>query len=116
MLKDNWTMTILKILLWNSPPSRQIRDMKLKTVLSKANSVLSNTFNYLRTRRERRLYQQWIEQADLPPEAIPREEATREAAPRIGQKRLRMYILFTLLGAALAMACGGLILLVARSC
>jgi len=90
--------------------------MKLKTALSKVSSVLSNTFNYLRTRRERRLYQQWIEQADLPPEAIPREEATRETAPRIDRKRLRMYTLFTLLGAALAMACGGLILLIAHSC
>lgn len=90
--------------------------MKLKTALSKANSIISDIFNYLRTRRKRRLYQQWIEQADLPPEAIPREEATKEVAPRIDRKRLRLYILFTLLGVALAMACGGLILLIMHSC
>jgi len=90
--------------------------MKLTTALSKANSILSSTFNYLRTRRQRRLYQQWIEQADLPPEAIPREEVAKEIAPRIEKKRLRVYLLFMLLGAALVIACGGLILLIMRSC
>jgi len=52
----------------------------------------------------------------LPPEAIPREEVAKEIAPRIEKKRLRVYLLFMLLGAALVIACGGLILLIMRSC
>jgi len=93
--------------------------MKLPAVLRRVASILNTTFNYLRTRRQRRLYQQWIEQADLPPEAIPQEpqeEVAKEIAPRIDKKRLRVYLLFMLLGAALVIVCGGLIILVVRSC
>jgi len=90
--------------------------MKITAALSKVTSILSSTFNYLRTRRKRRLYQQWIEQAGLSPEAIPREEAPEVRAPGIDWKRLRMYMLFTLLGAALTIVFGGIILLIAHSC
>ena len=52
----------------------------------------------------------------MPPEAIPQEEVAKEIAPRIDRKRLRVYLLFMLLGAALVIVCGGLIILVVRSC
>ncbi len=56
----------------------RLEAIKRRTVLSKANSILTNLPDYLQRRRKRRLYQQWIESAGLPPEAIPREEVPED--------------------------------------
>jgi hypothetical protein len=45
---------------------------------------LAFLFNYLNKDRKRRLYQQWVDSAELPPEAIPREEEDEEGRPRPG--------------------------------
>lgn len=90
--------------------------MKLSAFLRKTTSIPKNIINYLQTRGKRRLYQQWIEQADLPPEAVPREEPAKDLIPRIDKKRFRVYMLFMLLGAALVVVCGGVIFLILHSC
>ena len=86
--------------------------MKLGIALAKANQILK----YLRTRRKRRLYQQWIKRADLPTEAVPEEEFTQDITPKIGKEQLRPRLLYVLLGASLVMLCIGLISLIVHSC
>ena len=78
-------------------------------------SKLNNLVRYLRTRRKAKLYQQWVEKADLPPEAVP-EEFARDIVPKTGRERLRLRMLYILLGASLAVLFMGLILLIAHSC
>jgi type VI protein secretion system component VasF len=90
--------------------------MKLPAILRTAINIPRYIYSYPRERWKRRLYKQWIEKSDMPPETIRREEAAEEVRPRIYRKRLRMYVLFTLLGAALVIVIGGLILLLIRSC
>jgi len=41
--------------------------MYLGDLLIKLNTIIT----YLKTKRKRRLYAQWIEKAQLPPEAVP---------------------------------------------
>jgi len=48
----------------------RLNSVRPRVILSKASDI----FRYLKTRRRRRLYQQWVERAQLPPEAVPREE------------------------------------------
>ncbi len=86
--------------------------MKLWTVLHKANDV----FKYLRTRRKRRLYQQWVDKADLAPEAVPPEEVAEDIIPKIDTKQLRLRMLYILVGFSLGILCMGLILLIVQSC
>ena len=68
--------------------------MKLRVVLSRANSLLNNILNYLQRRRKGRLYQQWVERAGLPPEAIPREEPAQDVMPTIDKEQLRLLLLY----------------------
>ena len=97
--------------------------MKLQTVLSKSRIILFNTIRvvnsivkYLRTWRKRRLYQQWIEKAGLPSEAIPKEEFAVDIIPKIDEKQPRLTLLYMLLGASLVILCGALVLLIVQSC
>lgn len=88
--------------------------MKLWATLSR----IGDLFRYLRTWRKRRLYQQWVEKAGLPSEAIPREEfgahIIREKEER-DKQRLPLPILYILLGACLVVLCAILILLIIQS-
>ena len=80
-------------------------------MLHKVNDV----FKYQRTRRKRRLYQQWVERADLAPEAVPTEEVVEDIIPKIDTKQLRLRILYILVGFSLGVLCMGLILLIVQS-
>jgi len=86
--------------------------MKLRTLLSKANSVLS----YLQRRRKAKLYQQWVERAGLPSDAVPEEESAGDIIPKIHKEQLRIPILYMLLGAALVILFVGVILIIISSC
>ena len=71
---------------------------------------------YLRRRKKRKLYQQWVERASLSPDAIPREEVTEDMIPPIDKQQSRLNILSILLGISLVILCAGLILLIVYSC
>ena len=90
--------------------------MKLRIALSKTSSLIDNISSYLQRRRKGRLYQQWVERAGLPPEAIPQEEVAEDIIPKIDKEQLRLPILFMLLGASLVILCVGLVLLIAYAC
>ena len=77
-----------------------------------------NTLKYLRRRKKRKLYQQWMERANLPSDAIPREEVTedRMPMPQVDKQKSRLNLLSILLGIALVIVCAGLILLIFYSC
>ena len=107
------------ICIYTSVMTRLLRDnrgiieaMKLRTVLSKANSVLS----YLQRRRKAKLYQQWVERAGLPSDAVPEEESAGDIIPKIHKEQLRIPILYMLLGAALVILFVGVILIIISSC
>jgi hypothetical protein len=89
--------------------------MKVSTVFSKLSSIL-NTLNYFRRRRKEKLYEQWVQRAGLPPEAIPRQEVNEDITPKIEKERLHQPILYILLGASLAIFGAGLIILIVQSC
>ncbi len=82
--------------------------MKFQVVLSKINDILK----YPQRREKKRLYQQWVERAGLPPEAIPEEEVAKDIIPKIDKNKLRQNALYILLGAAIMLFCVGLILLI----
>ena len=67
-------------------------------------------FKYLQRWRKERLYQQWVEKAGLPPEAVPKGDIT----PKID--KLRLGALYILLGVSLMIFGLGLILLIMQSC
>ena len=90
--------------------------MQLQAVLSKAIKAINDIVKYLRGRRKKKLYQQWVERAGLPPEAIPQEEVAEDLIPKIDKEQLRLPILFMLLGASLVILCVGLVLLIAYAC
>ena len=86
--------------------------MKLWTVLAKTHNLLG----YMKKRRRKRLYKQWIERADLPPEAMPKEEFAEEKISDVDKKQLYRRLLYILLGVFLVVLCIGLILLIVHSC
>jgi len=82
---------------------------------------------YLRGREKRKLYRQWVERANLPPDAVSREE--RVAEERIPRRRSQLIppdrrveqnshlnMLSILLVIALAVLCAGIALLIFYSC
>ena len=93
--------------------------MKLGQALSKVGGIL-NPLNYFRGRRKEKLYEQWVQRADLPPETIPRKKVAEDVAPKIERVRLQqptLYVLlYVLLGASIAVLCMGLVLLIVQSC
>ncbi len=90
--------------------------MRLRAILSDAGSVLNNALSYSQRRRKGKLYQEWVERAGLPPEAIPHEEVAEDIMPKIDTERLRQPLLYMLLGAALLILCFGVILLIVHAC
>ena len=90
--------------------------MKRRTVLSKANSILTNLPDYLQRRRKWRLYQQWAEKAGLPSEAIPREEVPEDVTTgKVNKELLRLHIQYILLGVYVIILCVSLSLLIMQS-
>lgn len=93
--------------------------MKLGQALSKVSGIL-NPLNYFRGRRKEKLYEQWVQRAELPPEVIPRKKVIEDVTPKIERERLQQPILYVLLyvllGASLVVLCMGLILLIVQSC
>lgn len=93
--------------------------MKLGQALSKVSGIL-NPLNYFRGRRKEKLYEQWVQKAELPPETIPRKKVAEDVKPKIEKERLQqptLYVLlYVLLGASLVIVCMGLILLIVQSC
>ncbi len=80
---------------------------------------------YFRRRKKRKLYQQWVDRANLSPDAIPQEEVAED---RISQKhkqllvhgaadkqQSRLNILNILLGVAVVVLVAGLILFIVHS-
>ena len=89
--------------------------MKLGTMFSKVADILK----YLRTRRKRKLYKQWVEMAELPPEELPQEEVSsrlvrEEEGP--DEAPLRLNTLYLMQGASLVLLCVILIILIVQSC
>jgi len=62
------------------------------------------------------LYQQWVEKADLPSEAVPKEEFAGDIIPKGDKEHSHLPLLYMLLGASLVVLCLGLVLLIAYSC
>ncbi len=86
--------------------------MKFQIVLSKVSDILK----YPQRRRKKRLYQQWVKRAGLPPEAIPEEEVAGDIIPKIDKNKLRLKVLYILLVVSIMVFCTGLILLIIHSC
>jgi len=71
---------------------------------------------YLRRRKKGKLYQQWVDMANLPPDALPNENVTEDRMiPQTDKHQSRLTILYILLGIALVVVCTGLILLLMYS-
>ena len=83
---------------------------------------MANFIKYLLGRRKRRLYQQWVEMAELPPEEIPQEEAGQrvlreeERPDDIPFQLNALNTLYLMQGAGLILLCVILILLVVQAC
>lgn len=89
--------------------------MGQRTVLSRVGDFL----NYLRTRRKRRLYNQWVEMADLPRENIPLDEVSTQIMPEAevrDESSPRLTTLYMMQGASLVLLCVILIILIIHSC
>ncbi len=89
--------------------------MKLRTVLSKINSLR----RYPQRRRKAKLYRQWVKMADLAPEAIPDEEIAGDIILKTDKKPLRLpwlHIRLVLVGFSLGALCMVIIVLVMQSC
>ena len=69
--------------------------MKFQLILAKIRDILK----YPQRRGKKRLYQQWVERADLPPEAVPEEEVAEDILPKIDKNKLRRQAPYILLGA-----------------
>ena len=73
--------------------------------------------NYFRKKREKKLYQQWVERASLSPDAVPRQEEDEDMMPQVssGQKS-RLNLLYILLGVATIILSVGIISLILDRC
>lgn len=69
-----------------------------------------------RKKKEEKLYQQWAQHSDLPPEAIPQEEAPQDISVKAERKKRRPSLLYILLWVGIALLCAGLGLLFTHSC
>jgi len=83
---------------------------------------MAKFIKYLLGRRKRRLYAQWVEMAELPPEETPLEETS--SRPVREEERLdevpfplnTLTILYLMQGASLVLLCVILILLIVQAC
>jgi len=71
---------------------------------------------YLRRRREEKLYKQWSQHANLPPEAIPQRETSKDKPVTEERRELNVRILYIMLGVAILLLFIGVILLLVHSC
>ncbi len=80
---------------------------------------------YFQRRKKRELYRQWVERANLSPEAMPREEVAEDrishrqrqliSQDTVGKQQSHLTILYILLGVALVLLCAGLVFLIVYS-
>ena len=76
---------------------------------------------YFRKRKKRKLYQQWVERANLSPDAMPREEVAEDrishrnrqliSQDKADKQQSHLTILYILLGVALVVLFAGLVFL-----
>ena len=71
---------------------------------------------YFRRKKQRELYQQWVERASLSPDAIPQEEVAEDIIPQADKPQSRLNILSILFGISLLILFTGLVLLMVYSC
>jgi len=78
---------------------------------------------YIRKKKEEKLYQQWVEHDELPPEAIPKPENEGSedvlvSRDKVGKDRReqQLRILYILFGLGIIMICLGLVLIIIQSC
>ncbi len=73
--------------------------MQFQLILAKIRGILK----YPQRRGKQRLYQQWVERAGLPPEAVPEEEVAEDIIPKVDKKvdkiKLNQKAPYILLGA-----------------
>ena len=88
--------------------------MKFQYVISKINDILT----YPQRRRKKRLYQQWVDRAGLPPEAVPEEEKATDkiTIPKIDKDKLGKRAPYLLLVALAVIIIVLLIILIINSC
>ncbi len=102
-----------------SPPAmhsdRPMTKPSWTTYMEKLVTRIAYIIKYLRTRRKRRLYRQWVEASDLPPDTIP-DELAEDTVIETTLRQSKRVLLYALLGAAVLILLSGLILLVLRSC
>ena len=74
-------------------------------------------FKYFRRKKKRKLYQQWVDMANLSSDAMPQEEIAEDmiTMPRADKQQSRLTILYLLLGVAVVLLCAGLIFLIVYS-
>jgi hypothetical protein len=74
---------------------------------------------YLQRRKKKKLYQQWVERANLSPDAVPPEEVAEDGVvmPQAGEQQSQSHLtlLYILLGIAVAVVCAGLVILIVYS-
>ncbi len=82
-------------------------------------TTIINLIKYLASWRERKLYRQWVEMAELPPENITHEEV-RQSLVQVGEEKLDIQLglkpLYIMQGAGLILLSIILILLIVQSC
>ena len=83
---------------------------------------MTNFIKYLLGRRKRRLYEEWVEMAELPPEEISQEETSprpvreEERSDDMPFQLNALTILCLMQGASLVLLCVILILLIVQAC
>ena len=72
---------------------------------------------YFQRKKKRKLYRQWVERANLSPDAMPREEVSEDmiTIPQADKRQSHLTILYILLGVGAVVLCAGLVLLIVYS-
>jgi hypothetical protein len=65
----------------------------------------------MRGRQKKKLYQQWVDRANLPPNAIPREKEVGRVEPQREKPKSGLLLLYILLGVAVVVLGVGIALL-----
>jgi ribosomal protein L37AE/L43A len=80
-----------------------------KEIISRAASSIKGTFS--KDRKIKKLYKQWAEHSDLPPEELAAlEQAALEKPPAEASQRPNILVMYLALGAAIAIVIIGLVL------
>jgi len=83
---------------------------------------VANFIKYLLGSRKRRLYKQWVEMAELPPEEVQQEETAQRPVRKEEQpddmpfQLNSLTALYLMQGASLILLCVVLILLIVQAC